>query len=227
MTYLDYIKSIPAYQEGGLLSETSVNLLKDMTPFLGTYRAFQRAKEDPRFGTYADLGLSAVGDVATLFGVGAAIKGISAANKARKLYKAADAANDAYKTYSNAAKAQKGIQAAEAAKIRRGNQTIESLSLMDRSPKVESEIIKRVKARDAAREGLRNSKAAYNEAWDQARRAQNAAWKNERLAGDLSSVVNDSKSGSALGIIGGFGLQSMPDYTPSALERYSNSEINN
>ena len=183
-----------------------------MTPGLGTYRAYQRAKEDPRFGTYADLGLSAIGDVATLFGVGAAIKGISAANKARKLYKAADAANDVYKTYSNAATAQRGIQAAEAAKIRRGNQTIESLSLMDRSPKVESEIIKRVKARDAAREGLRNSKAAYNEAWDQARHAQNAAWKNKRLADELYDVASDSKTGSILGVAGGLGLQGMPEY---------------
>lgn len=175
MNYLDYINSIPKYQGGGSTPNPGVEFLKDITPGIGTARAFKRAKEDPRFGTYADAGLSAIGDVATLFGVGAGVKAISAANKARKAYKAADAANDAYQAYSKAADVQRGIQAAEAAKIRRGNQTIESLSLMDRSPKVESEIIKRIKARDAAREGLRNSKAAYNEAWNQARRAQNTA----------------------------------------------------
>lgn len=72
MTYLDYINSIPEYQGGGSTSEENptVALLKDMTPFVGTARAFQRAKEDPRFGTYLDAGLSAVGDIGTLFGVG-------------------------------------------------------------------------------------------------------------------------------------------------------------
>lgn len=169
MTYLDYIKSIPAYQEGGSLSETSVNLLKDMTPFLGTYRAFQRAKEDPRFGTYADAGLSAVGDVATLFGFGAGIKGLLAANKARKAYKAADNAYQMYEAYNNAADFQRGVRAAEAAKVKRGNQTIESLSLMDRNPKVESEIVKRIKARDAAREGVKDAHNAYNEALGQSK----------------------------------------------------------
>lgn len=169
MTYLDYIKSIPAYQEGGSLSEAGVNLLKDMTPFLGTYRAFQRAKEDPRFGTYADAGLSAVGDVATLFGVGAGIKGLLAANKARKAYKAADNAYQMYEAYNNAADFQRGVRAAEAAKVKRGNQTIESLSLMDRNPKVEGEIIKRIKARDAAREGVRDAHNAYNEALRQSK----------------------------------------------------------
>lgn len=98
MNYLDYINSIPMYQDGGSTPNPWKEFAKDITPGLGTYRAYQRAKEDPRFGTYADLGLSAVGDVATLFGVGAAIKGISAANKANKARKLGKAA---FNTYNN------------------------------------------------------------------------------------------------------------------------------
>lgn len=74
-----------------------------------------------------------------------------------------------YEAYNNAADFQRGVRAAEAAKVKRGNQTIESLSLMDRNPKVEGEIIKRIKARDAAREGVRDAHNAYNEALRQSK----------------------------------------------------------
>ena len=204
MTYLDYINSIPEYQGGGSISgeNPTVALLKDMTPFVGTYRAFQRAKEDPRFGTYADAGLSAIGDVATLFGVGSVIKGLSAANKARKAYKAANAAEEMYNAYDNARNFQKAVQAQEAAKIRRGNQTIESLSLMDRSPKVESEIIKRIKSRDASRQLLRDAKSAENIAAQQARINSANMYDNLRKARYYDDVIDDAQFGMMLGGLG-------------------------
>lgn len=99
MTYLDYINSIYKYQGGGSTPNPWVEFAKDITPGLGTYRAFQRAKEDPRFGTYLDVGLSALGDIGTLTGVGAIAKGAILASKAGK---AAKAANTAAKVYNGA-----------------------------------------------------------------------------------------------------------------------------
>ena len=100
MNYLDFMNlsntDITKYQEGG--STPAVEFIKDITPGISTYRAYQRAKEDPRFGTYADLGLSAAGDVATVLGVGAAIKGLSAISKLNKARKATAAG---LKTVSN------------------------------------------------------------------------------------------------------------------------------
>jgi len=200
MNYLDYINSIPMYQEGGSTPNPGVELLKDITPGLGTYRAYQRAKEDPRFGTYADVGLSAVGDVATLFGVGAGIKALSAANKARKAYKAADAANQMYDAYKSVRNFKNAEQAAEAAKIKRGNQAIESLSLMERTPKVESEIIKRIKGRDVARQNLRNAKSVADDAATQMRHNSYARNNNLNQARHYSDVVDASKLGALSGI---------------------------
>lgn len=91
MTYLDYIYSIPRYQGGGSAPNPWIEFAKDITPGLGTYRAFKEAKANPSFRSYANAGLSAVGDLALLTGVGAGIKGLSALSKASKLSKAARA----------------------------------------------------------------------------------------------------------------------------------------
>jgi hypothetical protein len=103
MTYLDYIYSIPRYQGGGSTPNPWAEFAKDITPGLGTYRAFQRAKEDPRFGTYLDAGLSAAGDAALLFGVGTAVKGVNAARKARNAYKSGQRAYDLIRSYAKTA----------------------------------------------------------------------------------------------------------------------------
>ena len=116
MTYLDYIYSIPRYQGGGSAPNPWVEFAKDITPGLGTYRAYQRAKEDPRFGTYLDVGLSALGDIGTLTGVGAIAKGALLATKAGKAAKAANAAAKVYngaQTANNFNRFYKNVEAAD------------------------------------------------------------------------------------------------------------------
>ena len=107
MNYLDYINSIPMYQMGGSTTNPWKELAKDITPGLGTYRAFKEAKANPSFKSYANAGLSAVGDLALLTGVGAGIKGLSALNKAGKVAKAANTVKGtrAFNTTMNAANA--------------------------------------------------------------------------------------------------------------------------
>lgn len=75
-----------------------------MIPVVGTYRDFQTFMEDPTLVNGLGLGISAVTDAATLFGVGALAKGSKALYKAYKAKKAVStarqlAAKQATKTY--------------------------------------------------------------------------------------------------------------------------------
>ena len=74
---------------------TVTEALKDVTPIYGTYRSFNRFRDNPTFLNGADLFISGASDILLPFGLGAGIKSIRAANTARKLYKAGKAARAA------------------------------------------------------------------------------------------------------------------------------------
>lgn len=63
-----------------------IEFAKDITPFYGTYRDYNRMVEDPSLGNIGMFALSAAGDIPLL---GTAFKGISTIGKAAKAAKAA------------------------------------------------------------------------------------------------------------------------------------------
>ena len=74
----------------GLTTDDWKDVGLGMIPVVGTYRDFQTFMEDPTLVNGLGLGISAVTDAATLFGIGAAAKGARALYKA---YKAKEAIN--------------------------------------------------------------------------------------------------------------------------------------
>lgn len=69
----------------------------DTLPVIGTYRAYQVYKDNPSIDTALDLGASALSDILLPFGVGGYMKAYrigKTANKARKLYQAANKLNN-------------------------------------------------------------------------------------------------------------------------------------
>lgn len=126
------------HQEGGLL---------ELLPIYGTYKDFEKFKENPNWRTGASLGLSALGDVAMFTGAGAIVKGISAANKAKKAYRVANsAANLARQKVWNAG-----------SKLNRETQAVNSLTLMNAPTKT---IMQRQAQKNLAKQ---NYTAALNE----------------------------------------------------------------
>ena len=103
---------IPNFFDDGGEKDTYFGLTTDdwkdvglgIIPVVGTYRDFQTFMEDPTLVNGLGLGISAVTDAATLFGIGAAAKGARALYKAYKAKKAISAARQlaakqATKTY--------------------------------------------------------------------------------------------------------------------------------
>ena len=60
-----------------------------MLPIYGTYKSAERFVDNPSWSGAVETGLSLLGDVGMVTGVGALAKFISGANKARKAYKTA------------------------------------------------------------------------------------------------------------------------------------------
>ena len=88
----------------GLTADDWKDVGLGMIPVVGTYRDLQTFKEDPTLVNGLGLGISAATDAATLFGVGAAVKGARALYKAYKAKEAISAARQlaakqATKTY--------------------------------------------------------------------------------------------------------------------------------
>ena len=120
-----------------------------MIPLYGTYLEGKDFVENPSWSQAGWVAASALGDAATLFGVGALGKGAIAAAKAAKASKAGKAAYEAAKI----AEATKTANAAKAAATaKRANDVVTSVTLMNRPM---SEIVKYQKAANAARDAYK------------------------------------------------------------------------
>jgi hypothetical protein len=84
-----------------------------MIPVYGSYLSIKDAVEDPSWSNIANAGVSTVGDLLTIFGIGAGIKTLATASKGAKAVSAATkavtaadkAATEASKTLTKATKA--------------------------------------------------------------------------------------------------------------------------
>lgn len=110
MQYINYL------QEGGAAgaaTQAVVNTLPYMIPVYGSYLSIKDAVEDPSWSNIANAGVSTVGDLLTIFGIGAGIKALATASKGAKAVSAATkavtaadkAATEASKTLTKATKA--------------------------------------------------------------------------------------------------------------------------
>ena len=141
------------HKEGGIIKAgdgLSTSLL-GLLPGVGTYQDYKEFEKNPNWKTGLSLGVSALGDAAMLTGAGALIKGISAANKARKILGTAGKA-------ANVARQQAWNQAS---KLKRESDAVSSLTLMNAPT---SKILERQASKNLARksyeEALKNDEAA-------------------------------------------------------------------
>lgn len=123
MQYINYL------QEGGAAgaaTQAVVNTLPYMIPVYGSYLSIKDAVEDPSWANIANAGISTVGDLLTIFGIGAGIKALATASKGAKAVSASrkatvvarEALNEASKTLDNTTKAYtKARQLSEAANL--------------------------------------------------------------------------------------------------------------
>lgn len=89
------------YGQDGLKTKTPVReAIEYMVPVYGTYKAWKDVVQEPSLGNIAMAGLSTIGDIGTIFGIGQgvnAVVGLNKANKAvntaRKAYEAGHAAS--------------------------------------------------------------------------------------------------------------------------------------
>lgn len=166
MRQYKYRQRIIKSQEGSSTSEW-MDLATSMIPIYGTYKEGKRFLENPSWSNAGSFGLSLAGDIGTVFGAGLIAKGLSAANKARKFGKAAQAVSTAsnellpqiYKTNRL---------------IKRGNDAVTSLTLQDAPTKA---IISRVRntnaLKDQGRTLMNNYNSMINEATDLYRKSSN------------------------------------------------------
>ena len=141
------------HKEGGIIKAgdgLSTSLL-GLLPGVGTYQDYKEFEKNPNWKTGLSLGVSALGDAAMLTGAGALIKGISAANKARKILgTAGKAANVARQQVWN-----------QASKLKRESDAVNSLTLMNAPT---SKVLERQASKNLAKksyeEALKNDEAA-------------------------------------------------------------------
>lgn len=109
---MNTIKLINKYQPGGEVKRTP-STLEYLIPVYGTYLSGKDFVEDPTWKNGLMFGLSALGDVATVVGAGALVKGLGTAAKASSRgTKVGKAAFKSYQELQNAySKALKAYQA--------------------------------------------------------------------------------------------------------------------
>ena len=141
------------HKEGGIIKagDGLSTSLFGLLPGVGTYQDYKEFEKNPNWKTGLSLGVSALGDAAMLTGAGALIKGISAANKARKvLGTAGKAANVARQQVWN-----------QASKLKRESDAVNSLTLMGAPT---SKILERQASKNLAKksyeEALKNDEVA-------------------------------------------------------------------
>ena len=166
MRQYKYRQRIIKSQEG---SSTSgwIDLATSMIPIYGTYKEGKRFLENPSWSNAGSFGLSLAGDIGTVFGAGLITKGLSAANKARKFSKAAQAVSTAsnellpqiYKTNKL---------------IKRGNDAVTSLTLQDAPTTAIMSRVRNTNAlKDQGRTLMNNYNSMINEATDLYRKSSN------------------------------------------------------
>lgn len=135
------------HQEGGWL---------EMLPVYGTYKSAERFVDNPSWNGAIETGLSLLGDVGMVTGVGALAKFISGANKARKAYKTARIAEQTANTArDNFWKAQQGMR-----KVKHNEGVINSLSIQPRTAKTDQLIIDKIKQNQVLNQNMQNARIA-------------------------------------------------------------------
>lgn len=135
------------HQEGGWL---------EMLPVYGTYKSAERFVDNPSWSGAVETGLSLLGDVGMVTGVGALAKFISGANKARKAYKTARIAEQTANTArDNFWKAQQGMR-----KVKHNEGVINSLSIQPRTAKTDQLIIDKIKQNQVLNQNMQNARIA-------------------------------------------------------------------
>lgn len=151
----------------GSSTSSWADLATSMIPIYGTYKEGKRFLENPSWGNAGSFGLSLAGDIGTVFGAGLIAKGLSAANKARKFSKAAQAVSTASNELLPQLHRTNKL-------IKRGNDAVTSLTLQDAPT---TAIISRVRntnaLKDQGRILMNNYNSMINEAADLYRKSSN------------------------------------------------------
>ncbi len=130
----------------------------DLMPVYGTYRDYQRFRNQPNWRNGISLGISGLGDALTFTGIGAIAKGLTAANKARKIGQAALNTSNIART--NLWKSQRILK--------RESDAVHSLSLMNAPIKT---ILQRQVSKNAAWKNYQNALKADDIAIKSAQKA--------------------------------------------------------
>ena len=121
--------------------------IQELIPIYGTYKDYQRFRKNPNFKTGISLGLSTLGDISMLTGIGAVAKGVSMINKANKLMKTANVASKSIgKGLGNVSKFSKALK--------REKDAVHSLTLMEAPTNT---IIDRTRKLNKAKQAYNNS----------------------------------------------------------------------
>ena len=153
--------------QNGSSTSSWADLATSMIPIYGTYKEGKRFLENPSWGNAGSFGLSLAGDIGTVFVAGLIAKGLSAANKARKFSKAAQAVSTASNELLPQLHRTNKL-------IKRGNDAVTSLTLQDAPT---TAIISRVRntnaLKDQGRILMNNYNSMINEAADLYRKSSN------------------------------------------------------
>lgn len=136
----DYTPSQILKAQKRALAKAGDSGLLEIIPIYGTYKSGERFVKNPNIGTGIETGISVIGDIATGGLLGAATKGVKAYNKATKAYKQIDNLNEEKNQVLNLIL--NSAPTKRAALIKKQQNASKSLSLMERTPKVQQEILK-------------------------------------------------------------------------------------
>ena len=177
---------IPKFQNSG---KVFYDAGKYLVPIAGTYYSIQDAIEDPSFKNISLAGLSAVGDVATIFGVGELAKAGVGAIKAGKTLKVLAPAAKAIDETQNAARI-------AAINYKNAKQATNAVSLMSDLEQPMSTVSKMARREEAARTAFKEAETASQNAYTNWENLQNL-YRSQKYKPNRETIV-----GATTGYIG-------------------------